>query len=99
MMASLSNCTLVDGVFTRSYVIPNAVTFIFNRRPCGKQYIACVQAVRSNNMPLIISVEEFTRIIEAAVAWLKGKCATDDVSYRSETVSYTHLTLPTSDLV
>src|SRR5678816_4747665 len=71
MMTSRSAPT--DVLFTRIFVIPNDVSFTFFRKTNGEQYITCVPIGGASNIPLIISVEEFLKIIDSLEAWIKAE--------------------------
>src|SRR5678815_2759910 len=62
-----------DVLFTRIFVIPNDVSFTFFRKTNGEQYITCIPIGGATNIPLIISVEEFLKIIDSLEAWLKAE--------------------------
>ena len=83
-MTSPRISTSVVDIFTRSFVIPNDVSFIFNRQPDGYRYIACIPSRGSNNRPLFICVEEFIKIINIAAGWIEDKCVSSDISTNSE---------------
>src|SRR5678816_1683097 len=84
MMTSPRISTLVVDIFTRSFVIPNDLSFIFIRKPNGDRSIGCIPAIGSNNRPLFISVEEFIKIINIVAAWVMDECLLSDASRRSE---------------
>src|SRR5678816_101383 len=83
-MTSPHVSTLVLDIFTRSFVISNDVSFIFNRKPNGGRDIACIPARGSNNRPLFVCVDGFIKIIDIAAAWLEDKCLLSDGSMSSE---------------
>src|SRR5678815_5137789 len=83
-MTSPRISTLVDDIFMRSFVIPNDVSFIFNRKPNGGRYIACIPARGSNNRPLFVCVDGFIKIIDVAAAWVEDKCLLPDRSTLGE---------------
>src|SRR5678815_3750947 len=80
MMASYSAPKLVRNIFTRTFVIPNDVAFIFFRNTNGERYITCIPFGGANNRPLFISVEEFIKIIDTTEAWVKAKYVSSDGS-------------------
>src|SRR5678815_1356173 len=83
-MTSPRISTPVVDIFTRSFVIPNDVSFIFNRKPNGGRYVACIPARGSNNRPLFVCVDGFFKIIDIAAAWVEDKCLLSDRSTLSE---------------
>src|SRR5678815_4908724 len=83
-MTSPRISTPVVDIFTRSFVIPNDVSFIFNRQPDGYRYIACIPARGSNNRPLFVCADGFIKIIDIASAWLEDKCVLSGGSTSSE---------------
>src|SRR5678816_2933146 len=83
-MTSPRISTPVVDIFTKSFVIPNDVSFIFNRQLDGYRYIACIPSRSSNNKPLFICVEEFIKIINIAAGWIEDKCVSSDISTSSE---------------
>src|SRR5678815_2984282 len=83
-MTSPRISTLVVDVFTRSFVIPNDVSFIFICKPNGGRYIACIPARGSNNRPLFVCVDGFIKIIDIAAACVEDKCVLSDGSTLSE---------------
>src|SRR5678816_632326 len=83
-MTSPRISTSVVDIFTRSFVIPNDVSFIFNRQPDGYRYIACIPARCSNNRPLFVCAAGFIKIIDIAAAWLEEKYVLSDGSTSSE---------------
>src|SRR5678816_2586678 len=83
-MTSPHISTLVVDIFTKSFVIPNDVSFIFNRKPNGDRYIACIPAKGSNNRPLFVCVDGFIKIIDIAAAWVEDKCVLSDGSTSRE---------------
>src|SRR5678816_3429855 len=70
----------MDVLFTRIFVIPNDVSFTFFRKTTGKQYITCVPIGGASNRPLIISVEEFLKIIDSVEAWIKAEYVSSEAS-------------------
>src|SRR5678816_3947454 len=83
-MTSPHVSTLVLDIFTRSFVISNDVSFIFNRKPNGGRDIACIPARGSNNRPLFVCVDGFIKIIDIAAAWVEDKCVLSERSAFSE---------------
>src|SRR5678816_2280193 len=83
-MASLHTPKLVNDIFTRTFVIPEAVSFLFIRKPNGDRYIACIPTVGVHDTPLFISVEEFLRIIDIVEEWVKAEYVISDTSSHSE---------------
>src|SRR5678815_5901484 len=81
-MTSHPSSTIVGDIFTRTFVISDDVSFIFNRKPSGVRYIICIPAGGVNKRPLFISVEEFVKIIDITGAWVKDKCVSSDTSTR-----------------
>src|SRR5678815_2999065 len=83
-MTSPRISTPVVDIFTRSFVIPNDVSFIFNRIPnCGR-YVAFIPARGSNNRPLFVCVDGFIKIIDIAAAWVEDKCLLSERSTLGE---------------
>src|SRR5678816_2231989 len=80
MMTSLSAPKLVRNIFTRTFVIPNDVVFIYFRQTNGERYITCIPFGGANNRPLFISVAEFIKIIDTTEAWIKAKYVSSDGS-------------------
>src|SRR5678815_428930 len=54
MMTSHSAPKLVSDIFTRTFVIPNDVTFIFFRKTNGERNITCFPFRCAKNRPLFI---------------------------------------------
>src|SRR5678816_391897 len=84
MMASHSAPKLVRNIFTRTFVIPNDVVFIFFRQTNGERYITCIPFGDANNRPLFISVDEFIKIIDTSEAWVMANYGSSDGSPSSE---------------
>src|SRR5678816_3127799 len=84
MMTSHSAPKLVRNIFTRTFVIPNDVVFIFFRQTNGEQYITCIPFGGANNRPLFISVEEFITIVDNSEAWVKANYGSSDGSSPGE---------------
>src|SRR5678815_5467889 len=82
MMTSHSAPTNV--LFTRTFVIPNDVSITFFRKTNGKQYITCIPIGGASNRPLIMSVEEFLKIIESVEAWVKTEYVSSETSPPAE---------------
>src|SRR5678815_430414 len=83
-MTSPRISTPVVDIFTRSFVIPNDVSFIFNRKPNGGRYVACIPAKGSNNRPLFVCADGLIKIIDIAAAWVEDKCLLSERSTLSE---------------
>src|SRR5678816_2248345 len=83
-MASLYTLKLVNDIFRRTFVISDAVSFIFIRKPNGDRHIACIPAVGVHDTPLFISVEEFLRIIDSVEEGVKAEYVISDTSSHSE---------------
>src|SRR5678816_4961830 len=83
-MTSPRISTSVADIFTRSFVIPNDVSFIFKRKPNGSRYVACISAKGSNNRPLFVCADGFIKIIDIAAAWVEDKCLLSERSTFSE---------------
>src|SRR5678815_1742060 len=83
-MTSPRISTSVVDIFTRSFVIPNDVSFIFNRKPNGSRYVACISAKGSNNRPLFVCADGFIKIIDIAATWVEAKCLLSERSTFSE---------------
>src|SRR5678816_1872223 len=82
MMTSHSAPTNV--LFTRTFVIPNDVSITFFRKTNGKQYITCIPIGGASNRPLIMSVEEFLKIIDSVEAWVKTEYVSSETSPPAE---------------
>ena len=80
MMTSHSAPEHVSDIFTRTFVIPNDVSITFFRKTNGKQYITCIPIGGASNRPLIMSVEEFLKIINSVEAWVKTEYVSSEAS-------------------
>src|SRR5678816_987802 len=83
-MSSPHISTPVVDIFTRSFVIPNDVSFIFNRQPDGYRYIACIPARGSNDRPLFVCADGFLKIIDSVEAWVKNEYVSSETAPPTE---------------
>src|SRR5678815_5733077 len=84
MMPSYSAPKHVSDIFTRTFVIPNDVSFIFFRKTNGERYITCIPFGGAYNRPLFISVDEFLKIIDTIEAWVNAKYVSSAASPSEE---------------